>query len=539
MEQIVALCRRRGFIFQSSEIYGGLNGFWDYGPLGHGAQAERPQRLVPRHGHQPRRVLGAARAPQAFSMVGIESSIIMHPQVWKCSRPLRPVHRHDGRLPRVQGPLPCRPRQDQRMPAQAEQAPGRIREVQAHRAARIQPDVQDDRSGPSPAKRGPPSCGPRRRRGCSSISRTCSTARASKCRSASRKSARASATRSRRATSPSAPASSSRWRWSSSAIPASRGPGTSTGATAATTGTSTWASPRRTCSSATTRPKSCRTTPAARPTSNTRIPFLDAGRIRRAGRDRPSRRFRPALAHGRQAGQIGQRPRRRDKAPTAIRATAAAARTSRYFDDQSRERFVPHVIEPAAGADRGTLAFLCEAYHEDEQPDEKGELQKRVVMRFHPKLAPIKVAVFPLIKKEGMPEAALAIYRELKEAGIAMLLRSAGGHRPPLPPPGRNRHAVLHHGRRRHGQRRHRHHPRPRHAGPGSRAGEKRRRRNPPPHAPLSGPSAKEGRFGWSAETLFDLPGARVYPLLRRSLRDTLAASDSLTVRKTVGIIRV
>jgi glycyl-tRNA synthetase len=90
-----------------------------------------------------------------------------------------------------------------------------------------------------------------------------------------------------------------------------------------------------------------------------------------------------------------------------------------YFDDQTRERFVPHVVEPAAGADRATLAFLCEAYVEDKQPDEKGELQERVVLRLHPRLAPIKAAVFPLIKKEGMPEQAAAIYRELKEAGIA------------------------------------------------------------------------------------------------------------------------
>ncbi len=91
----------------------------------------------------------------------------------------------------------------------------------------------------------------------------------------------------------------------------------------------------------------------------------------------------------------------------------------RYFDDQSRERFVPHVIEPAAGADRATLAFICEAYHEDEQPDEKGEMQSRVYMKFHPQLAPIKVAVFPLIKKDGMPETAAGLYRDLKQAGIA------------------------------------------------------------------------------------------------------------------------
>ena len=89
-----------------------------------------------------------------------------------------------------------------------------------------------------------------------------------------------------------------------------------------------------------------------------------------------------------------------------------------YFDDQTREKFLPHVIEPAAGADRATLAFLCEAYHEDLQPDDSGEMQSRTVLRLHPRLAPIKAAVFPLIKKQGMPELAAEIYRELKAAGI-------------------------------------------------------------------------------------------------------------------------
>ena len=97
-----------------------------------------------------------------------------------------------------------------------------------------------------------------------------------------------------------------------------------------------------------------------------------------------------------------------------------------YFDDQTRERFIPHVIEPAAGADRATLAFLCEAYFEDEQPDEKGELQKRTVLRFHPRLAPVKAAVFPLIKKDGMPEAATDIFRRLKAAGIVSFYDQQG-----------------------------------------------------------------------------------------------------------------
>ncbi|MFK7817417.1 MAG: glycine--tRNA ligase [Planctomycetaceae bacterium] len=97
-----------------------------------------------------------------------------------------------------------------------------------------------------------------------------------------------------------------------------------------------------------------------------------------------------------------------------------------YFNDQTRERFVPHVIEPAAGADRATLAFICEAYHVDEQPDDKGKMQKRTVMRFHPKLAPIKAAVFPLIKKEGMPEKAAELYRSLKRAGVASFYDQQG-----------------------------------------------------------------------------------------------------------------
>ncbi len=86
-----------------------------------------------------------------------------------------------------------------------------------------------------------------------------------------------------------------------------------------------------------------------------------------------------------------------------------------YRDDVTNERFTPHVIEPSAGADRGTLAFLCEAYHEDQAPDDKGDMQTRTVMKFHPRIAPVKAAVFPLVKKDGMPEAAREIYSALKK----------------------------------------------------------------------------------------------------------------------------
>jgi glycyl-tRNA synthetase len=78
-------------------------------------------------------------------------------------------------------------------------------------------------------------------------------------------------------------------------------------------------------------------------------------------------------------------------------------------------QYTPHVIEPSAGADRATLAFLCEAYDEDEAPDEGGKMQSRVVLRFHPRLAPVKCAVFPLVNRDQMPETARDLYRALKK----------------------------------------------------------------------------------------------------------------------------
>ncbi|MBI2949899.1 MAG: glycine--tRNA ligase [Verrucomicrobia bacterium] len=64
----------------------------------------------------------------------------------------------------------------------------------------------------------------------------------------------------------------------------------------------------------------------------------------------------------------------------------------------AKGNYVPHVIEPSAGVDRLILALICHAYAEDQAPDEKGNMESRVVMRFHPRVAPIKVAVFPLLK---------------------------------------------------------------------------------------------------------------------------------------------
>jgi glycyl-tRNA synthetase len=85
--------------------------------------------------------------------------------------------------------------------------------------------------------------------------------------------------------------------------------------------------------------------------------------------------------------------------------SAASKKDLSYFDQPLNRRFVPYVIEPSAGADRATLAFLTDAYVEEAE---------RTVLRFHPAIAPVKVAVFPLVNKDGMPEMAEKIFGDLK-----------------------------------------------------------------------------------------------------------------------------
>lgn len=80
-----------------------------------------------------------------------------------------------------------------------------------------------------------------------------------------------------------------------------------------------------------------------------------------------------------------------------------------YYDQEANERYFPHIIEPSAGADRGVLALLCDAYVEDPSRP------SGVFLRFHPRMAPIKAAIFPLVDKDGMPEIARNLYIELRQ----------------------------------------------------------------------------------------------------------------------------
>ena len=94
----------------------------------------------------------------------------------------------------------------------------------------------------------------------------------------------------------------------------------------------------------------------------------------------------------------------------------ASGKSLDYFDEETKQRFVPHVVEPSAGVDRTVLALVCEAYSEDEAPDEKGKMETRLVLRFHPRMAPIKCGIFPLLKNNDQLVA--------KAKGIVDLLRS-------------------------------------------------------------------------------------------------------------------
>ena len=381
---------------------------------------------------------GASMLQERDDIVAIDSAIIQHPRVWEAS----------GHLAGFTDPMvdckTCKLRfradhlEDGAVRPEAVEAAGRGARLRAHRGARVQPDVRDARRPGRGLGARSPTCGPRPRRASSSTSRTCCSSRARSRRSGSRRSASRSATRSRPATSSSAPASSSRWRWSSSARPTRRREVARALDGRADALVHRARHPaRQPDACAPTTPTSSRTTRAAPPTSSTCFPmgFSELEGIANRGDF-------DLTAHAESRGEKLE-----------------------YFDQQTKERYVPHVIEPAAGVDRAMLAFLVDAYDVEEV-----EGRERTVLHLHPKLAPVKVAVLPLVS-QGRDARARA--RDLRLAAPPDPRRVRRGRldRQALPPPGRDRHAVGRHRRRPDGRGRHRHPARPRlaraDAGPG------------------------------------------------------------------------
>ncbi|MEI7550684.1 MAG: glycine--tRNA ligase [Verrucomicrobiota bacterium] len=93
----------------------------------------------------------------------------------------------------------------------------------------------------------------------------------------------------------------------------------------------------------------------------------------------------------------------------------ASGKPMEYFDEATKKKFVPHVIEPAVGVDRILLAVLCAGYAEEDVTDDKGNVEKRTVLRLSPRIAPVKVAVLPLLKnKELLTARAKELYKKLQ-----------------------------------------------------------------------------------------------------------------------------
>lgn len=90
----------------------------------------------------------------------------------------------------------------------------------------------------------------------------------------------------------------------------------------------------------------------------------------------------------------------------------ASGKPLEYFDEETREKYIPHVVEPSTGCDRTILALICEAFDEEELTDEKGKKDIRTVMRFHPRMAPVKAAILPLLKKN---EEQVRIAKEIRK----------------------------------------------------------------------------------------------------------------------------
>ena len=465
MDKLVALCRRKGFLFQSSEIYGGLNGFWDYGPLG--VELKRNIKdawwrdMVTGHDD----LTAPAGAPAAYEMVGLDCTIIMHPQVWKCSGHYDLFHDHM---------VDCR---ESKKRYRYDQVRGRWVEAKEERI--FVATVADAENEEEETR-----------------------ARAQKYFNLRAKDA-----------------DQLKWDGGFLTLPQVRDLSRVLGPDAKALGSLT--EPRefnlmfKTTVGALggeedvafLRPETAQgifvNFKNVVDSTRVQIPFGIA-QVGKSFRNEitprnftfRSREFEQMeiefFCHPQSSrdwyrywrdrrvkwyvdlGLAGERLRLREHAPEELShySTGTAdieyafpflpqgefgelegiahrgdfdlrshsegkldektrplqiqlgpdgkpkwrgsGKDLTYRDEVTGERYVPHVIEPSAGADRAALAFLCEAYAEDEAPDEHGKLQKRVVLRLHPRLAPVKAAVFPLVKKDGMPEIAQDIYRSLK-----------------------------------------------------------------------------------------------------------------------------
>ena len=373
MEEIVALCKRRGFVFPSSEIYGGLGSTYDYGHYGvllkGNVKAEWWRSML----------------QERDDIVALDSAILQHPRVWEASG-----HLEGFTDPLVQCLGKCKRRWREDHLREAVEAEGgdpdaelklpRVRR-RALRAAPVQPDVRDPRR-------------PRRRRGLRGLP------------AAGDRAGHLHQLQERAQLRPQEAAV--RDRPDRQVLPQ-------------------------------------RDHPRQLHLPHPRV-RADGDGVLRAARPTPSSWYREWIEErerwytdlGIRPDFLRVRPHDADELSHYSSGTSDveylfpigwselegianrgdfdltqhakfSGEKLEYFDQQTKERYVPHVIEPAAGADRATLAFLVDAYEVEEV-----EGRQRTVLRLHPRLAPVKVAVLPLVSKEGMPEKARELFQDLR-----------------------------------------------------------------------------------------------------------------------------
>jgi glycyl-tRNA synthetase len=417
MDNLVSLCKRRGFIFQSSEIYGGLGGFWDYGPLGVELKRNIKEAwwfdMITSHDE----TTAPPGAPRAYAMVGLDTAIILHPQVWKCSGHYDLFHDMMVDCRTCKGRFRADQLAQERCPLKPSRCPGQFEQcslteprefnlmfktyvgplADASAEAFLRPEtaqgifINFKNVLDSTRVKIPFGIGQIGKSFRNEITPRYFTFRSREfeqmeieffCH----------------------PSESRQWyeywrqrrlQWYQSL------------------GLHSERLRLREHGPEELSHYSCGTADI-----EYAFPFLPEGEfgelegIAHRGDFDLRSHVEGKLVRVGDGFQV-------DRLPDGTPKYAGSGKDLSYFDDETRERFIPHVVEPSAGADRAALAFLCEAYHEDFVPDEQGVLQQRVVLRFHPRVAPIKVAVFPLVRKDGMPEIAQELYRALKRRWVA------------------------------------------------------------------------------------------------------------------------
>ena len=140
----------------------------------------------------------------------------------------------------------------------------------------------------------------------------------------------------------------------------------------------------------------------------------------------------------------------------------ASGQDLQYFDQAENRKYIPYVIEPTFGVDRTILTLLIDAYDEEATVDVNGKPDVRTVLRLHPRVAPYKAAVLPLLRKPELVAPAQALFEAIRaETGALIEYDESGQHRQALPASGRDRDAVLLHRRLRYARRCQCHRPAP------------------------------------------------------------------------------